>query len=153
VLCCAVTPLPEVRTVSHVSLITLGVEDLGRATSFYTALGWAPSSASVPGVVTFLRGGTVALSLFGRDALHAEAGTALAPSPSTIALAVNLPDEAEVDAFVATAESHGATVTAPPSRTAWGGYSGYLTDPDGHLWEVAHNPGWELAADGRVDLP
>lgn len=138
---------------AHVSMITLGVEDLARATSFYTALGWSPSSASVPGVVTFLRGGTVALGLFGRDALTAEAGTALAPAPGTVALAVNLPDEHEVDAFVATAESHGATVTSPPTRAAWGGYSGYLTDPDGHLWEVAHNPAWDLDDDGRVDLP
>jgi uncharacterized protein len=139
--------------VAHVSLITLGVDDLERATSFYTALGWSPSAASVPGFVSFLRGGTVALSLFVREALVAEAGTALAPAPGTIALAVNLPDEAEVDAFIATAESHGGTVTARPSRAEWGGYSGYLTDPDGHLWEVAHNPAWDLDADGRVALP
>lgn len=137
----------------HVSLITLGVDDLERATSFYAALGWATSSASVPGVVTFLRGGAVALGLYGRDALAAEAGTALAPAPGTVALAVNLESAEEVDAFVATAESHGASVSAPPSRTDWGGYSGYLTDPDGHLWEVAHNPAWDLDADGRIELP
>lgn len=138
---------------AHVSLITLGVDDLDRATSFYTALGWSPSSASVDGFVTFLRGGTVALSLFVREALVAEAGTALAPGPGTVALAVNLPDAEAVDDFVATAESHGAVITARPSHAEWGGYSGYLTDPDGHLWEVAHNPAWDLDPDGRVDLP
>ncbi len=140
---------------AHVSLVTLGVSDLARATTFYEALGWRRSSASVDGVVTFLDGGTVALGLFGRQALAAEAG--LDPAPSTaaasVALATNVTSEAEVDALLEAAERAGGRVTRPATRADWGGRSGYFTDPDGHLWEVAHNPGFPLDADGRVHLP
>jgi predicted lactoylglutathione lyase len=139
--------------VAHVSLITLGVDDLRRATGFYTALGWDRSGASVDGVVAFLAGGTVALALYGREALAADAGVTLSPAPSAVALAVNLPSEADVDALLATAVAAGGTVTKPAARADWGGYSGYVTDPDGHLWEVAHNPGFPLDGDGRVTLP
>jgi uncharacterized protein len=141
--------------VAHVSLITLGVADVERATAFYTALGWHRSSASVTGEVAFLTGaGAVTLGLFGRDALAAESHVPPASGAArSVALAVNLPSEDEVDRFVATAEAAGAQVTAPPRRVAWGGYSGYLVDPDGHLWEVAHNPGFPLETDGSVRLP
>ncbi|MTV24132.1 VOC family protein [Nitriliruptoraceae bacterium ZYF776] len=139
----------------HVSLVTIGVRDLDRATAYYEALGWRRSSASVDGAVAFLSGhGSVALSLFGRDALAAEAGVPPASGAGrSLALAVNLPSEAAVDAYVAAAVAAGGRVTSPPTRAEWGGYSGYLTDPDGHLWEVAHNPGFPLADDGTVTLP
>jgi uncharacterized protein len=140
---------------AHISLITLGVDDLARATAFYTALGWEMSPASVPDVVTFLRGGTVALALWGRDDLAADA--VVAPDPpgrhGNVALAMNLSSEAEVDGALAAAADAGGIVTKPATRTEWGGYSGYFADPDGHLWEVAHNPGFPLDADGRVTLP
>jgi uncharacterized protein len=139
--------------VAHVSLITLGVSDLDRSTAFYEALGWQRSSASVAGEVTFLRGGTVALALWGRDALAADAGVPVTGAPGPIALAVNLPDPASVDALLGAAAGAGGRVTKPAERTDWGGYSGYLADPDGHLWEVAHNPHWPLDGDGRIDLP
>ncbi len=137
----------------HISLVTLGVADLDRSSTFYEALGWERSSASVDGVVVFLRGGNVALGLFGRSDLEAEAGTSLAPAPGPVALAVNLPDEAAVDDLLEAAVHAGGRVTRPAQRADWGGYSGYVADPDGHLWEVAHNPGFRLGEDGRVELP
>lgn len=138
----------------HVSLVTLGVDDLDRATRFYEAWGWRRSSASVADTVTFLRGGAVVLGLFGRDDLAADAGVAPgAPGPGSVALAMNLGDEAAVDEALATAVAAGGRITRPAERAPWGGYSGYLTDPDGHLWEVAHNPGFPLLDDGRVRLP
>jgi uncharacterized protein len=140
--------------VPHVSLITLGVDDLERATRFYEAWGWRRSSASVEGTVTFLRGGAVVLALFGRDALAVEAGVpAAVAGPGSVALAMNLGDEAAVDAALEAAVAAGGTVTRPAERADWGGYSGYVTDLDGHLWEVAHNPGFPLLDDGRVQLP
>ncbi len=140
---------------SHVSLVTLGVADIDRATVFYEALGWHRSSASVDGTVAFLRGGTVGLSLFGRDDLAAEAGVEVASlaGPGSTVLAINLATEAEVDRFVAAVVAAGGTVTAPPTRADWGGYSGYVADPDGHLWEVAHNPAFPLGPDGAVTFP
>ncbi|MEX0705488.1 MAG: VOC family protein [Nitriliruptoraceae bacterium] len=139
----------------HVSLITLGVSDLLRATTFYEALGWHRSSASVDGVVSFLEGGNVALGLFGHDALAEESGLDTPPSTRTgsVALATNVASEAEVNAVLAAAEHAGGRVTRRATRADWGGWSGYFTDPDGHLWEVANNPGFPLDADGRIHLP
>ncbi len=142
----------------HVSLITLGVDDLSRARAFYEALGWRRSAASVEGEVVFLQGGTVVLALYGRADLARDAGVASASAGTeagthAVALAVNLPDEADVDALLATAAAAGGRVTRPARRASWGGYSGYVTDPDGHLWEIAHNPLFPLDAEGRVELP
>lgn len=139
---------------AHVSLVTLGVDDLDASTTFHEAMGWVRSPASVDGEVAFLVGGTVVLGLFGRDALAADAGLDDAGrGPGGMALAMNLPSEAAVDQAVATARDAGAHVVKPPVRAAWGGYSGYITDLDGHLWELAHNPGFPLDDDGRVTLP
>lgn len=139
----------------HVSLITLGVHDLDRAGRFYTALGWRRSTASVDGTVTFLRGGAIVLSLFGWDDLARDATIDAAPASafSGIALAMNLSSEAAVDATLDTVVEAGGQVAKPAERADWGGYSGYFTDPDGHLWEVAHNPGFPVMDDGRVRLP
>lgn len=137
----------------QVSLVTLGVDDLGRASTFYEALGWRRSSASVDGTVVFFHGSPV-LALFGLSELAADAQVDLAPQrPGAIALAVNLASAEEVDRLVAAAGDAGAGIPKPPSPTDWGGYSGYFIDLDGHLWEVAHNPGFELLDDGRVVLP
>jgi predicted lactoylglutathione lyase len=139
----------------HVSLITLGVADLCRATSFYERLGWQRSSASVEGTVAFLRGGAVVLGLFGREDLAREAGLEPASDAgdASIALAMNVESEAAVDAALKTASDAGGRITKPAERADWGGYSGYVVDPDGHLWEIAHNPGFPLLSDGRVQLP
>lgn len=140
---------------SHVSLITLGVDDLDRATAFYEAWGWRRSSASVDGVVSFLDGGAVALGLFGREDLAADAGVVPdAPGEhGNVALAMNLASPDEVDDALRRAVAAGAQVTKPATTTEWGGYTGYVRDPDGHLWEVAHNPGFPLRDDGSVVLP
>lgn len=140
---------------AHVSMITLGVSDVSRATRFYEAMGWRRSTASVDDVVAFMTGGAVVLGLFGRQDLATDAGIASAPpgAPTSVALAMNLADEQTVDQALARASQAGATVTKLAERTEWGGYSGYFTDPDHHLWEVAHNPGFELLPDGRVQLP
>ncbi len=140
----------------HISMVTLGVDDLARATAFYEACGWRRSPASVPGVVSFLHGSTAALGLFGRDALAADAGVpalAGAATPSEISLAMNLSDPDAVDDAVAVAARAGAVITAPAQPTDWGGYAGSFQDLDGHLWEVAHNPFFPLRDDGGVALP
>jgi catechol 2,3-dioxygenase-like lactoylglutathione lyase family enzyme len=139
----------------HVSLITLGVSDLDRATRFYEQVGWKRSAASVEGTVAFLRGGAVVLALFGRDDLAADAAVGV-PSPrgfAAVALAANLDSPEAVDAAMAAAEAAGGRITKPATRQDWGGYSGYVSDPDGHLWEVAHNPGFRLLPDGQIRLP
>lgn len=139
---------------AHVSLITLGVNDLDRATRFYEAMGWHASAASVDGTVSFLVGGAVVLSLFGRDDLAVDAGVPPGPADRTsVALAMNVATEAAVDEALGTAFEAGGTISREAVRAEWGGYAGYFTDLDGHLWEVAHNPGFGLLPDGRVELP
>lgn len=140
---------------SYVSMITLGVTDLDRATRFYEAVGWQRSPASVTGTVAFLVGdGPVVLGLFGRDDLATEAGVPPAAGPGrSVALAANQPSREAVDRFVELVAAAGGTVTAAPTATEWGGYGGYVTDPDGHLWEVAHNDGFPLAEDGTITVP
>ena len=144
---------------ARVSLVTLGVADVARSTAFYQAMGWEPSAASVAGDVTFFRSGGAILALWGAGDLAADAGadgappTASKPGFRGVALAINLGSEAEVDAAFASAEAAGAVIVKPPTRTEWGGYSGYFADPDGHAWELAHNPYWPLGPDGLPQLP
>jgi predicted lactoylglutathione lyase len=140
---------------ARVSLVTLGVADVTRSTAFYQALGFEPSPASVAGDVTFFRTAGAILALWGAGDLAADSLADGVPGPGFrgVALAINLGSEAEVDAAFATAEAAGAVIVKPPVRTEWGGYSGYFADPDGHAWEVAHNPGWPLGPDGLPRLP
>jgi len=134
----------------RLSLVTLGVGDLGRARSFYEALGWKPAFAN-EGVVFFQLGGMV-LALWGREALAKDAGLPAPPPPGAIALAHNVRSREEVDRLLDEAARAGAQVR-PAHATEWGGYSGYFFDPDGHPWEVAHNPFWTIEADGSVRIP
>lgn len=135
------------------SLITLGVSDVAKARAFYERLGYVASSHSNDGVAFFDAGGVV-LALFGRAALAKDAHlTDSATGFAGISLARNVTDEAEVDRVMAEAVAAGARATKVATKTFWGGYAGYFADPDGHLWEVAHNPFWPLNADGRVQLP
>jgi uncharacterized protein len=139
---------------AHVSLITLGVDDLVGATRYYEAMGWRRSTASVDGTVAFLRGGAVVLGLFGREELAAEAGVARnAASGPAVAFAMNVATEDAVDETLAAAARAGGRITRAAQRTDWGGYSGYVEDLDGHLWEIAYNPGFGLLPDGRIVLP
>jgi predicted lactoylglutathione lyase len=135
----------------RVSLITLGVRDLGRATAFYEQLGWVGQEAQA---TVFIQAGGLGLILWGRDELTADAGiTDDGGGYGGIALAHNVRSRAEVDDIVAAAEAAGATVTKRPAETFYGGYAGWFRDPDGHVWEIAHNPGFTLEADGSLTLP
>jgi len=123
----------------RISMITLGVRDLPQAVRFYEALG-LPRRESPPEVAFFTLNGTW-LGLFGRDSLAKDANVSGEGSGfRSVALAHNLASPAEVDQVMAQAEAAGARITKPAEPTFWGGYSGYFEDPDGHLWEVAHNP-------------
>jgi predicted lactoylglutathione lyase len=133
---------------AYISLVTLGVQDVARATTFYQALGWRTSTYSVDGVVSFLSGGTVVLALYAADALAADSSTQARAS-----YAINVYTPEEVDKTMHAAEAAGATVASPAQRADWGGYVGYFTDGDGHLWEVAHNPDFPLGDDGLIYLP
>jgi catechol 2,3-dioxygenase-like lactoylglutathione lyase family enzyme len=140
----------------RVSLATLGVRDLDRSTAFYLALGWPLSPASVPGEVSFFPTAGALLALYGHDALARDAGLpagAVAPSFRGAALAINLEARAEVDRAFEQVRRAGGEVVRPPAPTPWGGYVGYFHDPDGHLWEVAHNPSWPIGPDGRPQMP
>jgi uncharacterized protein len=135
----------------RVSLVTLGVANLGRARAFYEALGWRTGAAPDDDVVFFQAGGMV-LALWDRALLAADSGVADRPGFGGIVLAHNVRSPAEVESVVAAAEAAGATVTRPPAATFWGGFSGVFRDLDGHPWEVAHNPHWTLTEDGAVRL-
>lgn len=135
----------------RLSLLTLGVADLVRAQAFYEQLGW--SGQRVQDTV-FIQLGGMAVVLWGRGELAADAGIEDDGSGfGGVALAHNVRSRAEVDEIVAAAEAAGATVTKPPAETFYGGYAGYFLDPDGHVWEVAHNPGFTLEANGSLTLP
>ncbi|WNI17044.1 VOC family protein [Actinacidiphila sp. ITFR-21] len=136
----------------RISLITLGVSDLGRARSFYEALGWAGQSVQE---TVFFQVGGLALVLWDRDRLALDCGVEdQRPAGfGGIALAHNVRSPAEVDQLIATAERAGGTVTRPAATTFYGGYAGVFLDPDGHAWEVAHNPSFPLAADGSLTVP
>jgi catechol 2,3-dioxygenase-like lactoylglutathione lyase family enzyme len=136
----------------RLSLVTLGVSDLGRARRFYEALGWRSGAGPDDDVVFFRAGGTV-LALWGRAELAEDSGVEDGGGWGGVTLAHNVRSPEEVDAVIAEAERAGATITRAGAPTFWGGYSGAFTDPEGHAWEVAHNPHWDFAADGSVVLP
>ncbi|MDG4779390.1 VOC family protein [Micromonospora sp. WMMD961] len=136
----------------RISLITLGVSDLARAKAFYEHLGWRGQEVEE---TVFFQAGGLAVVLWGRDKLAGDAGIA---DPSTdgsggMALAQNVRSREEVDEVITTATKAGATVTKPARETFYGGYAGYFADPDGHVWEIAWNPGFTLADDGTLTVP
>lgn len=135
----------------RVSLVTLGVADLPRARSFYEALGWTTGAEPGDDVVFFQAGGLV-LALWDRERLAEDSVVEDGGGWGGITLAHNVRSPDEVDAVLAEAERAGATVARAGAPTFWGGYSGVFLDPDGHPWEVAHNPHWTLAEDGSVRL-
>ena len=135
----------------RVSLITLGVRDLARARAFYEALGWTTGAAPGDDVVFFQTGGLI-VALWGRAELAEDSGVEDGGGWGGITLAHNVRSPAEVDAVLAEAEEAGASIPRHGATTFWGGYSGVFLDPDGHPWEVAHNPGWTVAADGSIRL-
>ena len=135
----------------RVSLVTLGVRDLGRARAFYEALGW--TTGAEPGDdVVFFQTGCMVLALWGRDQLAADSGVDDDGGWGGVTLAHNVRSAADVDGVMQEAEAAGAAITRAAAETFWGGYSGAFTDPEGHAWEVAFNPHWSLDEDGSIRL-
>jgi predicted lactoylglutathione lyase len=136
----------------RLSLITLGVDDLGRSRRFYQSLGWHSGAAPEDDVVFFQSGGMV-VALWSRAELAQDSGTVDGGGWGGVTLAHNVGSPAEVDTVIEEARAAGATIARDGAETFWGGYSGVFIDPDGHPWEVAHNPHWALGADGSIVLP
>ena len=141
---------------AHVSLITLGVSDLRRTARFYETLGFVRKVKAAGEDVAFFEAGGVVLSLFDDKKLAEDA--TLGPEPELpdfrgITLAWNCESEDGVDEVLATAGKAGGRILKPAQKAFWGGYHGYFADPEGHVWEVAHNPHFPLSPDGRPTLP
>jgi predicted lactoylglutathione lyase len=137
----------------RVSLITLGVANLKRSREFYERLGWRRSMAEAEGVVFFQTGG-MALALYPRHELAKDAN--VAPEGhgfNGMALAYNARTRADVDSVLKEAAAAGGKIIKPAQEAFWGGYSGYFSDPDGFLWEVAWNPSFQIGDDGSIRIP
>src|ERR1700694_4642482 len=126
----------------RISMVTLGVRDLARARAFYEALGWTGAQQPDDGVAFYQAGGMI----FG---LWEGVG---GQGPPGIERAHNVRPPQEVDAVLTEATRAGGTIIRPAARADWGGYTGAFADPEGYVWEIAHNPGWTLADDGSVRL-
>jgi hypothetical protein len=141
---------------ASLSIVTLGVADLDRALDFYTRLGWRPRSSSVPDQIAWFDLGGSYLGLFREDELAVDAGLPApagpAPAVRGATYAVNLPSRADVDQALDVALGAGARLTLAATDTDYGVYHACFADPDGHLWEVAHNPGFPIV-DGRTVIP
>ncbi len=135
----------------RITLVTLGVADLTRARTFYEALGWSTGAGPEDDVVFFQAGGMV-LGLWSRERLAEDSVLTDNGGFGGITLAHNVRSPQEVDQVIAEARAAGAMVAREPAATFWGGYAGMFHDPDGHPWEVAHNPHWTIDADGQVSL-
>jgi predicted lactoylglutathione lyase len=136
----------------RLSLITLGVSDLQRAKSFYEALGWHTDTDPSMDVAFFQAGGMV-VALWDRDQLAGDSAVTDPGGWGGVTLAYNTRSPEEVDSVIEEARAAGATIGREPAETFWGGYSGIFIDPDGHPWEVAHNPRWTIEDDGSLTLP
>ncbi len=136
----------------RVSLVTLGVADVTRARRFYEALGWASNTDAGSDVVFFQAGGLV-VALWGRSELAEDSVVEDGGGWGGITLAHNVRSPEEVDTVLTRASAAGAMIARKGAATFWGGYSGVFADLDGHRWEVAHNPFWEITEDGSIVLP
>jgi len=136
----------------RLSLVTLGVTDLPRARAFYEHLGWRGQEVEE---TVFFQAGGMGIVLWSLDKLSADCGVAQRQESGFdgLALAQNVRSRDEVDEVMAAAERAGASVTRAPAETFYGGYAGVFTDPDGHAWEIAHNPGFTLGPDGTLTIP
>ena len=139
----------------RVSLITLGVGDVSRARAFYEALGWRLGGGvdDETDHVAFFQAGGLILALWDRGKLAADSEVEDRGGWGGVTLAYNVRSPEEVDAVLAEARAAGATIPRSGAPTFWGGYSGVFIDPDGHPWEVAYNPGFQLRDDGSLVIP
>ena len=135
----------------RVSLVTLGVRDVGKARAFYEGLGWTTGAKPDDDVVFFQTGGMI-VALWDRARLAEDSTVTDGGGWGGVTFAYNVNSPEEVDAAIEEARAAGGTIGREPTATFWGGYSGVFVDPDGHPWEVAHNPHWRLADDGSVIL-
>jgi catechol 2,3-dioxygenase-like lactoylglutathione lyase family enzyme len=135
----------------RITAVTLGVADLARSLAFYEALGWERQNEEED--VVFFQAGGMVLALWSRAALAADGAVDDPGGWGGVTLSQNVRSAAEVDSVMAAAEAAGGTLSHPAAETFWGGYAGVFVDPDGHTWEIAHNPFWELDAAGNVRLP
>lgn len=136
----------------RLNLITLGVSDVERSRRFYEALGWRTNAG--PGDdVAFFQAGEMVVALWDRARLAEDSRVEDSPGWGGVTLAVNFASPAEVDAVTEEAREAGAHIGREPAETFWGGYSSVVVDPDGHPWEIAHNPRWTITEDGGVRLP
>lgn len=136
----------------RLSLVTIGVADLARAVGFYESLGWNADNDWQGQGVAFFQCGGMAVALWSRIELAADSTVDDGGGWGGVTFAYNVGSPEEVDAVLAEAEAAGATIGRPGEATSWGGYSGVFVDPDGHPWEVAHNPHWELGEDGSIRI-
>lgn len=137
----------------RITIVTLGVRDLSKSTKFFERLGWVRSVKQAD-AITFFQCGGIALALFPLEALAKDAGVSAERTGfGGFTIAHNARSKQEVDAVLAEAKAAGAQIVKPAQDVFWGGYSGYFRDPDGHLWEVAWNPGFPLDDNGAVRLP
>jgi uncharacterized protein len=138
----------------RVSLITLGVADVGRAQQFYERLGWKMDGGvdDENDHVAFFQTGGMIVALWGRAKLAADSGVEDQGGWGGVTLAHNVRSPEEVDRVLQEADAAGGTIPRWGAATFWGGYSGVFIDPDGHPWEVAHNPGWTIHEDGSTTL-
>ena len=144
-------PVYDAGVEQRVSLVTLGVADLARTRAFYEGMGWTTGAAPADDVAFFQAGGMV-IALWSREQLAEDSMVADGGGWGGITLAHNVRSPAEVDAVLAEARAAGGTVLREGAATFWGGYSGVFADPDGHPWEIAHNPHWTIGDDGAVSL-
>ena len=135
----------------RVSLITLGVADLGRARRFYETLGWETGAGPEDDVV-FFQAGDMVLALWDRERLAEDSRVEDGGGWGGVTLALNFASREEVDETIEEARAAGGRIARLPAETFWGGYSGLFVDPDGHPWEVAHNPHWTVTEEGGVRL-
>ncbi|MDX6233581.1 MAG: uncharacterized protein QOH68_2610 [Nocardioidaceae bacterium] len=137
---------------ARITLVTLGVADVARSRTFYRSLGWE-TAIDMDEFAVFRTAGSF-LALYPIAELSRDIGDDTpTDAPRRSALAINVASADEVDEAIAEALAAGGALLAAPARAEWGGYSGYFADPDGHAWEVAHNPGWPLAEDGLPRIP
>ncbi len=134
--------------------MTLGVADVARSRAFYEALGWTASASSVTGKVAFFDTVGPALSLYALENLARDAGSDPGRSGfAGVTIAINVDSAAEVDQLYAEWLAAGGESNSAPAPAEWGGYIAFVADPDGHVWELAHNPYWPLNDDGSLTLP
>jgi catechol 2,3-dioxygenase-like lactoylglutathione lyase family enzyme len=136
----------------RLSLVTLGVRDLQRSVAFYTALGWKPDNDVEAQDVAFFQGPGTVIALWHRDELAKDSAVEDGGGWGGVTLAYNTRSTSEVDEVIEQARTAGATIGREPAETFWGGYSAIFLDPDGHPWEVAHNPRWRITDEGQTRL-